>query len=250
MHSTNRPLSKPTWKIGILLVLVGVALFIGYVGAAVIGAVAPGTVAFANDMACGGGTALHHSYGYSYKPGQTGVSQVFSCQLPDGTIEDVTLQTFLYAGLVFSGGAFVVLALLALTVLPALGRALRRRIGGRLDDFMAPTGVGATGAFGGLDIQGIYDRASARKAQSSSATPVFVNGKQVDLDPEAQANLYRTVASVAGAAGDRDERATAGSKADGRTVAERLEEVERLYRDGRLTRTEYDAVRTRILADL
>lgn len=250
MNSTNRPLNRPIWKIGILLVLVGVALFIGYVGAAIVGAVAPGTVAFANGMACQDGTALHDSYGYSYKPGQSGVSQVFSCQLPDGTVENVTLQTFLYAGLVFSGGAFVVLALLALTVLPALGRALRRRIGGRLDDFMAPAGVGATSAFGGLDVQGIYDMARARKAQSSSSTTVFVNGKQVDLDPEAQADLYRTVASVTAAAGDGNERATADPKADGRTVAERLDEVERLYRDGRLTRAEYDAVRTRILTDL
>ncbi len=245
MHSkeSRRVAGRTPLKVIGFVALIGVALFCGFVGAAVVGAVFPRSVAFANAMACKGGAAQHDSYNYSYKPGQQGVSQVFSCVMPDGEVKTVTLQTFLYAGLVFSGGAFVVLALLAATVLPALGRGLgnawRRRTG-------ATSGVG----FAGIDLQEILDRSRQAKERSAGTTTVFVNGEQVDLDPEAKANLFRTVAGVAAAATDPNNGAAADPKAGGRTVAERLEEVEGLYRAGRLSRSEYDALRARILSDL
>lgn len=256
MHSkeSRRVAGRTPLKVIGFVALIGVALFCGFVGAAVVGAVFPRSVAFANAMACKGGTAQHDSYNYSYKPGQQGVSQVFSCVMPDGEIKTVTLRTFLYAGLVFSGGAFVVLALLAATVLPALGRGLgngwRRRTGQRFDEFMETAGVSTAGGFAGIDLQETLERSRQAKGRSASTTTVFVNGKQVDLDPEAKADLFRSVAGVAAAATDPHNGATADPKAGGRTVAERLEEVEKLYREGHLSRAEYDAVRARILADI
>lgn len=253
MHSkeSRRVAGRTPLKVIGFVMLVGVALFCGFVGAAVVGAVFPRSVAFANAMACQGGTAQHDSYGYSYKPGQYGVNQVFSCVMPDGEVKTVTLRTFLYAGLVFSGGAFVVLGLLAATLLPALGRTLggmwSRRTGQRFDEFMETAGVNTTG---GIDLQEILDRSRQAKGRSASTTTVFVNGKQVDLDPEAKADLFRSVAGVAAAAADPHNGATADPEAGGRTVAEHLEEVEKLYREGHLSRAEYDAVRERILADI
>ncbi len=88
------------------------SLFFGFVGAAVLGAVAPGTVAFAADMACDG-TVDHSTYSYSYRPGQRGTSQVWTCTSASGEETQIVGKTYVYASLVFSAGSAVVLGLLA-----------------------------------------------------------------------------------------------------------------------------------------
>lgn len=94
-------------------VFVVVSLFSGFVGAAILGAVAPGTVGFAAELACDG-TVDHYFYGYSYKPGQSGTSQEWTCTSASGEKERIVGMTFVYAGLVFSAGAAVALGVLVI----------------------------------------------------------------------------------------------------------------------------------------
>lgn len=124
----------------VIAVLLGISLFWGVVAAAVIGAVAPKTVLFAAEMACAG-TVTHESVGYSYKPGQQGVAQLFTCTI-DGERRNIILPTFLYAGLTFSAGVFVVLLLLAAFLGPRL-RTLLSALRGRVTERTGPAFAGA-----------------------------------------------------------------------------------------------------------
>src|SRR5690606_33497036 len=84
------------------------SLFLGFVGAAVLGAVAPGTVGFAAELACAG-TVDHTTERYSYKPGQSGTSQEWTCTSATGESTRIVGPTYVYAALVFSAGSVAVL---------------------------------------------------------------------------------------------------------------------------------------------
>lgn len=101
------------------------SLWFGFVGAAVIGAVAPRAVMFAADMACPGGVK-HDSFDYLYKPGQRGTSQVYMCELPGQAPKEITGRTFVYAGLSFSAAALVFLLVAWAFVKPLLARFWHR----------------------------------------------------------------------------------------------------------------------------
>lgn len=211
------PRRGAVWGV-VVVALLGVSLFTGFVGAAVIGALAPRSVMFAADMACPG-VVSHDSVGYSYKPGQRGVAQVFTCTVA-GEERDIILATFGYAGLTFSAAAFAVLLLLAVTVGPRLPGLLRFALG----------------------------RLSARSADVAGAAAMA--SVVTDAMKEAAAGL----AAGAGAAPPRA-AATAsatptGGGSAGRGLGERLRELEELYRAGSITRAEYETARARLLAEL
>ena len=107
----------------VLAWLTGLGLFLGFVGAAVIGATAPKTIAFAAEMACDG-TVDHETLAYSYKPGQRGTSQEWTCTTASGESTRIVGITYLYAALVFSAGSVALLVGLCLLVWVFLWRRI------------------------------------------------------------------------------------------------------------------------------
>lgn len=225
----------------LLVALLGLSLFAGFVGAAIIGAVAPSTVAFANGMACRGGTPSHASYDYSYKPGQRGTAQVFSCQQPDGSVRDATGATFVYAGATFSAGALVLLTLLVLVGWPILRRMLKRLINSpRIVGVAGPDGT-VPNPWSASDLQDLTDALTRGipKIPPSASTRGSSEGARSDTSTGGDGRWDATTGASGTNVGP-----------DARTVAERLEEVERLYRNGLLNRSEYEAARAKIIAEL
>lgn len=210
---------------GLIAVLVWVvaSLFTGFVGAAIIGALAPGTVGFAAELACAG-TVRHSSFDYSYKPGQAGTSQEWTCTSANGTTERIVGKTFVYAGAVFSAGAAVLLGVLGL-----LGWRLVRGFWRRL----TAGGAGAgprwpfPGGPGSPKLDGIVSKFGSSEDPSGPA--VYVNGRPVGAGVPPAAST---------------------SSGTHRSVAERLEEIEKLYRERLLTREEYEAARAHVVAEL
>lgn len=107
--------------------VLGISLFCGFVGAAVLGAVAPGTIGFAAELACAG-TVDHSTYSYSYKPGQRGTSQVWTCTAATGETTPIVGRTYVYAALTFSAGSAVVLGLLGAVAWGFLRRLFMNRV--------------------------------------------------------------------------------------------------------------------------
>lgn len=114
MSSRSTTLALIAWAVGI-------SLFLGFVGAAVLTALAPRTVAFAAELACDG-TMNHSSTAYQYKPGQRGTLQEWTCTAASGETTRIVGPTYLYASLTFSAGSFVLLG-----VLVTIARLVRRR---------------------------------------------------------------------------------------------------------------------------
>lgn len=107
--------SRRVVTVAVLAWLLGLGLFLGFVGAAVIGATAPQTIAFAAEMACDG-TVDHETLAYSYKPGQRGTSQEWTCTTASGESTRIVGITYLYAALVFSAGSVALLVGLCVLV--------------------------------------------------------------------------------------------------------------------------------------
>ena len=95
--------------------ILGTGLFLGFVGAAVIGATAPRTIAFAAEIACDGNVD-HETLSYRYLTGESGTSQEWTCVSASGESERIVGITYLYAALVFSAGSVVLLGVLGLLV--------------------------------------------------------------------------------------------------------------------------------------
>jgi len=177
-------------------VALGVSLFLGFVGAAVAGALLPRTVIFAADMACPGGVR-HDSFNYSYKPGQRGTAQVFTCELPGQAPRDITGVTFVYAGLSFSAAALVLLLIFWSLVSPLLGRLFKRDSDAWATTFAGgPTGSGPGGANNDIITSAL---ASARTRTVSESGGVFVNGQRVNPDPAGESAVRQGVANAFGA---------------------------------------------------
>ncbi len=237
--------TKQTVRIWAVLAALGFSLFVGFVGAAVIGAVFPKSVMFAADMACAG-TVSHDSFDYSYKPGQHGTSQEFECLVPGQEPQRIVGKTFLFAGLTFSGGAFVVM----LIALAMLGNLVHRFFGGRFSggsDTQNPSGPTTGGNLGSV-IDGFLANARTR-GQSDGSTTVLVNGKQVNLAPSEAGALYRSISATVAAAGGAQPQGGQPVN-DERSIAERLQEVEELYRSGAINRDEYEVARERVLGEI
>jgi hypothetical protein len=94
------------------VLVLGASLFLGFVGAAVLAGVAPTTVGFAADLACAG-VVEHTSQAYSYKPGQSGISQEWTCTSAGGETQRIVGLTYVYAAAIFSAGIAAVLGVLA-----------------------------------------------------------------------------------------------------------------------------------------
>lgn len=196
------------------LMLLGMSLFIGFVGVAVTGALAPNAVRFGGALACSG-TVVSESTQYSYKPGQHGVAREFYCLADDGTTQAITGRTFVYSSLLVAAAALVVLTLLFLFV----RGSLRRRF-----SFVSTA------------------------TQPFTVTPsgqVMGGGR---LGEQFEEFLSRSQVVATDKAENNRSSAAAGS---GRTnTEERLAILERLYRSGQVTLQEYNAKRAEILADL
>lgn len=223
-------------------VLAGVvvaSLFFGFVGAAIIGALAPRSVMFAADMACPGGVQ-HNSYDYSYKPGQRGTSQEFRCDLPGQASTDITGTTFVYAGLSFSAAALIVLLVLWALLWPRVTAFFNRlRTGGA---FAASGKPDADSDASVSDLITSVMGAVATRAKRTQTASVFVNGERVDLSPNDEAAVHRTVADAFGAEPHEPR--------PHRSLSERLQELEALYRAGTISRSEYDEGRARLLSEI
>jgi len=94
------------------LCILSISLFLGFVGGAVLAAVAPNTVGFAAELACAG-VVEHTSQAYSYKPGQSGITQEWTCTSAGGETKRIVGPTYVYAAIVFSAGVAAVLGVLA-----------------------------------------------------------------------------------------------------------------------------------------
>lgn len=231
--------TKSTFRGVAFTVALGVSLFLGFVGAAVAGALLPRTVMFAADMACPGGMK-HDSFNYSYKPGQRGTAQVFTCELPGQAPRDITGVTFVYAGLSFSAAALLLLLVFWSIVSPLLGRLFNRDSDAWTTTFAGgPTGSGPGGAINDIITSAL---ASARTRTVSESASVYVNGQRVNLDPEGESAVRQGVADAFAAVPHAQDHQ--------RNLGDRLKELEELYRTGTINRDEYEAARARMLAEL
>lgn len=97
----------PKWR-WVMRVLV--SLFTGLMIATAVGAVFPRVILPAASLICDGSVELL-SQGYSYKPGQSGVSHRISCIAADGSRTSITLATVGVAFLLYSAAVFVLLSL-------------------------------------------------------------------------------------------------------------------------------------------
>ncbi len=242
----SKPSKRTLFGFGFLSAL-GFSLFTGFVSAAVLGAVVPQTVGFAAEMACPGQVS-HDSYNYSYKPGQHGTAQQFTCLVPGQAPQEITGKTFVYAGLSFSAGALVLIALLWSFV----GRFVRGFLGGRFTSQQAATLFGpdvpGSGGVAAELIESVLGKLRSN-APGEAATTVYVNGKQVNLASGETHDLNRSIAAALGAAGGAEGAVGEPEPAE-RTVGERLRKLEELYRSGLVHREEYDAARERILKEI
>lgn len=219
--------------------VVGTSLFFGFVGAAMIGALAPRSIMFAAEMACPGGVQ-HNSFSYSYKPGQRGTSQVFRCEFPGQSPTDITGLTFVYAGLSFSAAALIVLLTLWALIWQRLTAFFNR---------VRPLGPTASGGKpdpeSGASISDLITsvmETAAGRAQRTQTTSVYVNGQRVALDPNDDAAVRQTVADAFGEQPHEPQ--------PHRSLGERLKELEELYRAGTINRSEYDDGRARLLSEI
>ncbi len=206
-----------------VLVWVGASLFTGFVGAAIIGALAPGTIGFAAELACDG-TVRHSSFDYSYKPGQAGTSQEWTCTPANGTTERIVGKTFVYAGAVFSAGTAVLLGVLGLLGWRLVRGFWRRRTAGGAGAWPRwpfPDGPSSP------NLDAILSK--FRSSEATNRPAVYVNGRPVGAGVPPAAST------------------SSGTR---RSVAERLEEIEKLYRERHLTREEYEAARAHVVAEL
>lgn len=213
------------------------SLWFGFVGAAIIGAVAPQAVMFAADMACPGGVK-HDSFDYSYKPGQRGTSQVFRCELPGQAPKEITGLTFVYAGLSFSAAVLVLLLLSWAFVKPLLARFWRRFRNGSTSSMSGPPGSGAGGSVSDL----LASVLAAARTGTRTSTTMFVNGQRVNLGAGDQDAVRHTVAEAFDEQPQRPQTE--------RSLSERLKALEELYRAGTINRDEYDAARARLLSEI
>lgn len=118
----------PKWR---WVMRVGLSLFAGLMIATAVGAMFPPVVLPAASLICDGAVELQ-SQGYSYKPGQRGVSHLISCVGADGSRESITLATVGVAWLLYSALVFVLLSLWHM-----LSGAIARKDGGA-QDFSLP----------------------------------------------------------------------------------------------------------------
>lgn len=111
--ATATPRRRPTRKWLALVPLVGVSLFSGLMVASVGGALYPPLTKITAPMICDGQFHINSS-GYSYKPGQSGVSHQMTCIDPiSGRGKDVTLLVILCLTLISAGVVFVPLLVFA-----------------------------------------------------------------------------------------------------------------------------------------
>ncbi|QEA12950.1 SHOCT domain-containing protein [Comamonas flocculans] len=191
------------------IVRAGLSLFAGLMIATAVGAVFPPVVLPAASLICDGAVELH-SQGYSYKPGQRGVSHVISCTQADGRSEAITLATIGVAWLGYSAALFALASLWHL-----LGSAALRKGDDDAQDFSLP-GLGAP-----------------------PAGPSFTGSPQGHTNPPGAFTTMRTTVSVddaaklQGLAGLSDVlRQTLGGKM-AEMVGEALEQARNQPRDGR-----------------
>lgn len=122
----------PPWR---WVMRVALSVFLGLMIATAVGAMFPHIILPAASVLCDGTVELH-SQGYSYKPGQRGVSHVISCAGANGSQESITLATIGVAWLGYSAIVFVLLSLWRL-----LGGAIARQSGDAQDFSMPGLGV-------------------------------------------------------------------------------------------------------------
>lgn len=140
--------------------------------------------------------------------------------------------TFLYAGLRFSAAALVL-------VKPRLGRFYNRPRGFQPPPIGGPPGPDSGGSNGDLVTTAL---ASARQGLRTETTTMHVNGKRVDLDTDEQPAVRQVVADgMGGESSDPEPQ---------RSIGERLQESEVLYRAGRIIRAEHAAGRARIISEI
>ena len=91
--------------------VLGISLFCGLMIATAGGAVYPPLVQPGAEWVCRQGQVRVDSQGYSYKPGQQGVSRTVVCKEPDGSERDVALPSIAAAFVMYSLVLFVLMAL-------------------------------------------------------------------------------------------------------------------------------------------
>lgn len=248
----------PQWR---WVVRVALSLFVGLMIATAIGAIFPRTILPAASLLCDGAVELH-SQGYSYKPGQHGVSHAISCTQADGRSESITLTTI---GVAWLGYSAVVFALLSLWHL--LGSAIARK-GGDARDFSMP-GVGASpSAPSGSTFVGVRSGAAGKpQVFTSTHTTVSVNdelklqslaglgdalrqtmgGKMADLIEEAIEQARHRPNDGKPIIIDGGARITQNG---GQDAASRLRTLQALREQGLVSSAEYEAKRAAILSEL
>ena len=200
-----------------LLIVLPASLFLGILLGTAGTAVHPPLAFVASPLVCAGELTVE-SRGYSYRPGQSGVSRSFWCEGgagPDGkpARTDVTLKTI--------GASMLVYSLIAFVPLWLLGRLARRRVGGA---FRRATGIGGTGSGsaapdGAVDLHGILSQVS--DAVRRGDAKVQVRHAQVDLREEGHSD-----------------------------PAERLARLKALHEQGLITDQEYAAKKAEILREI
>ncbi len=248
----------PRWRWVMRVVL---SLFVGLMIATAIGAMFPRSILPAASLLCDGTVELH-SQGYSYKPGQHGVSHVISCTQADGRSESITLAAI---GVAWLGYSAIVFALLSLWHL--LDSAIARK-GGDAQDFSMRGVATAPSVPSGPRFVGTSSGGAGKPRVFTSAhTTVSVND---ELRLQSLAGLGDALRqTVGGKMAELIEEAVEQARHQpgddkpiiidggahviqngGRDAASRLRTLQALRDEGLVSSAEYEAKRAAILGEL
>ena len=229
--------------VGVMWAL-GVGGFIGLMIATAGGALFPTIVRVADPWVCEG-TVSTISSRYSYKPGQSGVQHVMTCDAGDGSPpRDITLRVVATASAIYGAAAFVVLlipVLLLGTLLPRLRTALRGKASEAGGWGGTPVGTQALQDLLRSNIQSVAGNGSS--TSETSRTWVVVNNDK-SSNPTIAALQDILLENADHTAID------AVMSMQKQAPAERLLALKALHEQGLLTASEYQAKRAEILAQL
>lgn len=244
----------PKWR-WVMRVLV--SLFTGLMIATAVGAVFPRAILPAASLICDGSVELL-SRGYSYKPGQSGVSHLISCIAADGSRTSITLATVGVAFLLYSAAVFVLLLLWHLVS----GGIARQDDGAqdfRMPGATMPSGPSFTGSpLGSAD--GPHGFTSTRTTVSvddavklqglaglSHALRQTLGGKVAEMVEEALEQARHPPRDGGPIVIDGGTRIIQGGEPD---TASRLRALQALRDQGLISSAEYEAKRADILGSL
>lgn len=229
--------------VGVLWAL-GVGGFIGLMIATAGGALFPTIVRIADPWVCEG-TVTTISSRYSYKPGQTGVQHVMTCDAGDGSpTRDITLRAVATAAAIYGAAAFVVLLIPVLVLgrlLPRVSAALRGKA-----DVLEAGGRASVGTQALQDFLRGHIQSVAGNGSSTSETKrswVVVNNDK-SSNPTIAALQDILLENADHTALD------AVMSMQKQAPVERLQALSTLHEQGLLTASEYEAKRAEILAEL